>query len=167
MLIAVIIYFIGAILFESLRQPLVVISLIPISFIGVFLTFYLTGFRFDQGGFAAFVLLCGIVVNAGFYVINEYNHILRTSGSSALRCYVKAFNRKIVPIALTVVSTILGLIPFLFEGDGEVFWFSFAIGTMGGMAFSLIALLLYLPLFLPMKPIRKMRILNVAGLIFT
>jgi multidrug efflux pump subunit AcrB len=150
-LITAIIYFIGAILFESLRQPLVVISLIPISFIGVFLTFYLTGFRFDQGGFAAFVLLCGIVVNAGFYVINEYNHTIRASGQSALRDYVKAFNHKIVPIGLTVVSTILGLIPFLFEGDTEVFWFSFAIGTMGGMAFSLVALFFYLPLFLPMK----------------
>jgi multidrug efflux pump subunit AcrB len=56
-----------------------------------------------------------------------------------------------VPIGLTVVSTILGLILFLFEGDTEVFWFSFAIGTMGGMAFSLVALFFYLPLFLTMK----------------
>ena len=150
-LIVVIIYFIGAILFESLRQPLVVISLIPISFIGVFLTFYLTGYRFDQGGFAAFVLLCGIVVNAGFYVINEYNHIAKDSKQTSLRDYTKAYNHKIIPILLTVVSTILGLIPFLFEGDTEVFWFSFAIGTMGGMAFSLIALIFYLPLFLPLK----------------
>ena len=150
-LIAVIIYFIGAILFESLLQPLAVILLIPISFIGVFLTFYLTGFRFDQGGFAAFVLLCGIVVNAGFYVISEYNYLRRSSCQRPLQNYLKAYNHKIVPILLTVISTILGLIPFLFEGEGEVFWFSFAIGTMGGMIFNLVALFFFLPLFLSFK----------------
>ncbi|MDR0954858.1 MAG: efflux RND transporter permease subunit [Rikenellaceae bacterium] len=150
-LIAVIIYFIGAILFESLLQPLAVILLIPISFIGVFLTFYLTGFRFDQGGFAAFVLLCGIVVNAGFYVISEYNYLSRSSCQRPLQNYLKAYNHKIVPILLTVISTILGLIPFLFEGEGEVFWFSFAIGTMGGMIFNLVALFFFLPLFLSFK----------------
>ena len=150
-LIVAIIYFIGAILFESLIQPLAIISLIPISFIGVFLTFYLTGFHFDQGGFAAFVLLCGIVVNAGFYVISEYNHIRGRSRQTPLRSYLGAYNHKIVPILLTVISTILGLIPFLFEGPSEVFWFSFAIGTMGGMVFNLIALILYLPLFISFK----------------
>ncbi len=156
-LIVAIIYFIGAILFESLLQPLAIISLIPISFIGVFLTFYLTGYRFDQGGFAAFVLLCGIVVNAGFYVVSEYNHIRIRSRQAPLRSYLSAYNHKIVPILLTVVSTILGLIPFLFEGESEVFWFSFAIGTMGGMVFNLVALIFYLPLFislgrLPARP---------------
>ena len=151
LLIVAIIYFIGAILFESLLQPLVVISLIPISFVGVFLTFYLTGYRFDQGGFASFVLLCGLTVNAGFYVINEYNHLRKNRPKHPLQNYLKAYNRKIVPILLTIISSVLGLIPFLFEGDSEVFWFSFAVGTMGGMVFNLIALLFYLPLFMPMK----------------
>ncbi len=49
LLIIVIIYFITAILFESLLKPLAVINLIPITFIGVFLTFNLFGFNFDQG----------------------------------------------------------------------------------------------------------------------
>ncbi len=48
LLIIVIIWFITAILFESLLKPLAVISLMPISFIGVFLTFYLFGFNFGQ-----------------------------------------------------------------------------------------------------------------------
>lgn len=43
LLIVVIIFFTCSILFESLRQPLVIISLIPISFIGTFLTFYFSG----------------------------------------------------------------------------------------------------------------------------
>ena len=66
---------------------------------------------------------------------------------SDLRAYVKAFGRKITPIMLTVISTILGLIPFLTDGPKEVFWFDFAIGTMGGMVFSVIAVLVVLPVF--------------------
>lgn len=76
------IYFVCAILFESLRRPLVIIAMIPISFIGVFLTFWLFELRFDQGGFASFVLLSGLVVNAGIYLINDYN-LFRRGGSSA------------------------------------------------------------------------------------
>ncbi|MDD4639086.1 MAG: efflux RND transporter permease subunit, partial [Bacteroidales bacterium] len=46
-IVVAIIYFICAILFESLLQPLYIILLIPVSFTGLFLTFCLTGFRFD------------------------------------------------------------------------------------------------------------------------
>ena len=162
-LIIAIIYFMCAILFESLKQPFIIISLIPLSFIGVFLTFYLSGFHFDQGGFASMILLCAIVINAGIYFINEYNLITkgrpdasgqillgRLSYRSMVRLYAKAFNHKIVPISLTILSTVLGLIPFLMEGPKEVFWFSFAVGAMGGMLFSFVALFLYLPAFLPL-----------------
>lgn len=151
-MIIAIIYFICAVLFESLRFPLIIIGLIPISFIGVFLIFALTGFRFDQGGYASLVMLCGIVVNAGIYILNEYR------GQYALKfypvpmtSYIRAFNHKIVPILLTVLSTVLGLIPFLMDGESEVFWFAFALGTMGGLAFSLIALVLFMPVWVPMK----------------
>lgn len=52
-----------------------------------------------------------------------------------------------MPILLTVVSTALGLAPFLPDGPEEVFWFDFAAGTIGGLLFSLIALVLFLPVF--------------------
>ena len=42
-------------------------------------------------------------------------------------------------------SSIIGLVPFLFDGPSEVFWFDFAIGTILGLVFSVIALVLYLP----------------------
>lgn len=149
-LVIVIIYFICSILFESLRQPLVIIAMIPISFIGVFLTFYLFKLKFDQGGFASFVLLSGLVVNAGIYLINDYNLFRRHGVRPGLTTYLRAYNRKIVPILLTVLSTVLGLVPFVVVSR-EPFWFSFAAGAMGGMLFSMIAILLYLPLLLPMK----------------
>ena len=71
-LIIVIIFFTTSILFNSLKQPLAVIFVIPISYIGVFLTFYWFKLNFDQGGFASFVLLCGITVNASIYILNEF-----------------------------------------------------------------------------------------------
>lgn len=142
-----IIYFVCAVLLESLLQPLCIIIMVPISFIGVFLSFYLFDFNFDQGGFASFILLAGIVVNAGLYIVNDFNQCRK----SHVKNYIKSFNYKIIPIMLTIVSTILGLIPFVWQGQNEVFWFSFAIGAMGGLLFSIVALLVYLPLFLRMK----------------
>ena len=56
---------------------------------------------------------------------------------------------------LTVISTILGLIPFLTDGPQEVFWFDFAIGTIGGMVFSVIAVILVLPVFVLSKKTNK------------
>lgn len=161
LLVIVIIYFICSILLESFVQPLAIIGMIPISFIGVFLTFYLFDFNFDQGGFASFILLCGIVVNSGLYILNDYNNFCRLNNSPGdsqspgeyrnLRLYLKAYNHKIIPVFLTVASTILGLIPFVWAGQNEVFWFAFAVGAMGGLIFSFIAVMVYLPLFMRLK----------------
>ena len=141
LLVAAIIFWITAILFNSLRWPLIIIITIPISFIGLFLGFYWTKMNFDQGGFAAFVLLCGITVNAAIYLISEYHRS---------RNYLRAFNAKIIPILLTVVSTILGFIPFMVGPDSpEAFWFPLALGTISGLLTSLLALILILPLLLP------------------
>ena len=152
LLVIVIIYFICSILLESFTQPLAIISLIPFSYIGVFLTFYLFDFNFDQGGFASFILLAGIVVNSGLYIINDLNNLARKRQTKrTLQLFLKAYNYKIIPVFLTVLSTILGLLPFIWGGQKEVFWFAFAAGAMGGLIFSLIAVLLYLPMFLKIK----------------
>lgn len=147
LIVIAIIFFISAILFDSLKQPLAIIFVIPISYIGVFLTFYFFGLNFDQGGFASFVLLCGITVNASIYILNEYNAIRRAFPKlTPLRAYTKAWNVKIIPIFLTVVSTILGFIPFLI-GEKTSFWFPLAAGTIGGLVMSVIGIFFYLPLF--------------------
>jgi len=68
-----------------------------------------------------------------------------------LRIYIKAFNHKIIPIFLTIISTVLGLVPFVWSGQKEVFWFAFAAGSMGGLIFSIVAVVIYLPLFLKLS----------------
>ena len=109
----------------------------------------------QQGGFAAFVLLCGIVVNAGIYLINEEDNWAANTRKRGIPLYLKAYNHKIVPILLTIVSTVLGLVPFLYDGPEEVFWFAFAVAAISGTLFSILALVVYLPIFLPMR--RKTR----------
>lgn len=154
-LLIVIIFFITSILFNSVKQPLAVIFVIPISFIGVFLTFYLFRLNFDQGGFASFILLSGITVNASIYILNEYNQIRKRKPLlPALQAYLKAWNAKIVPVFLTVVSTMLGFVPFLVGMGKEAFWFPLAAGTIGGLTMSVIGIFLFLPLLLIHK--RKM-----------
>jgi len=147
-LVFVIIYFITAILFESFKQPLIILSVIPISFIGVFLTFYLFDFNFDQGGMASFVLLSGITVNASIYILNEFNKLRKKFvDKKDIEIYLMAYKQKIFPILLTIISTVFGFIPFIIHGQHEVFWFALAVGTIGGLLFSLLAILVYLPIF--------------------
>ena len=98
-----------------------------------------------------FSLLGGIVVNAGIYLSNEEDNWAATSRKRGIPLYLKAYNHKIVPIALTILSTVLGLVPFLYDGPEEVFWFAFAVAAISGTLFSLIALAVYLPIFLPMR----------------
>ncbi|KYG84801.1 multidrug transporter [Roseivirga seohaensis] len=142
------IFIICAILFENLKQPFYIIVTIPISFIGLFLIFSLFDFSFDQGGYAAFVMLGGLVVNAAIFIVNDLNN---TKLKKYNRAVLRAVMGKAQPIMLTILSTCFGLIPFLLEGENEAFWFSLAIGTIGGLMFSTIAVFVCLPVFLTKK----------------
>lgn len=148
-LVILIIYFICAILLESFSQPFVVISLIPFSFIGVFITFHIFNIPADEGVFAALILLCGIVVNATLYILNDFNSIRRSRPALPERiAYLKAYNGKIIPIILSNLATIVGLIPFLLTGKDERFWFALAAGTISGLMFSFIGLIVLQPVML-------------------
>ncbi|MBR4793808.1 MAG: efflux RND transporter permease subunit [Bacteroidaceae bacterium] len=149
--VVLVIFMICASMFESFKVPLMIVLLIPVSFMGLFLAYPIFGVTFDQGGYAAMIMLCGITVNAGIYLTSEYRTIAAATGRHGLKTYIKAYNRKIVPTMLTILSTVLGLVPFLFEGKQNQFWFSFAIGVMSGMLFSVIAIVLVMPVFFPLK----------------
>jgi multidrug efflux pump subunit AcrB len=133
------------VLFENFRQPVYIILLIPISFIGLFLIFSLFDFYFDQGGYAAFVMLGGLAVNAGIFILNDFNN--RKTGVNN-RNILKSVAGKAIPILLTVLSTCFGLVPFLIEGQNEIFWFSLAIGTIGGLVFSLVGVFWIIPVLM-------------------
>jgi len=140
-------YLICAVFFESLRLPLVVVLVIPLSLIGLFLTFAWGDFYFDQGGYAAIVLLGGMVVNAAIFIISDHRRSL-AQARHPNRALLKATAARARTILLTVVSTICGLIPFMLEGDAEVFWFALAVGSAGGLLFSLLVVFWVLPVML-------------------
>jgi multidrug efflux pump subunit AcrB len=142
------IFVLCAILFESLRQPFYIILTVPLSFIGLFLTFAWGDFYFDQGGYAAFVLLGGLVVNAGIFIVNDQNN---STCRNYNRAVLKAVTGKLKPVLLTVLSTCLGLIPFLAGGQSEVFWFALAAGTIGGLLFSVLVTMVILPVLMSRK----------------
>ncbi|MBX2915962.1 MAG: efflux RND transporter permease subunit [Cyclobacteriaceae bacterium] len=135
------IYIITAILFESLKIPCYIILSIPLAFIGLFLAFGWFDFYFDQGGYAAFILLGGLVVNSIIFIVTDIISLKHKSN----RAILKVVTYKIKPILLTILSTCLGLVPFIIGGEHEVFWFSLAVGTIGGLVVSFIYTMLILP----------------------
>jgi multidrug efflux pump subunit AcrB len=147
-LVAGLIFFICTLTFESLKQAAFIVLLVPLSFIGIFLTFYGFGFPFDQGGYTSFLMVAGLTVNSLILIVNDFNGLRRRDPSiPPLDLYTTAFLQKWTPIALSVLSTVLGLLPFTFHGQQEVFWFSLAVGTIGGLVFSLIVIAWLIPLF--------------------
>jgi multidrug efflux pump subunit AcrB len=147
-LAVLLIFFICAVLFESLRQALNIIFLIPISCIGIFITFYYFNVRLDQGGYTSFLLVTGLAVNGLILVVNEFNYLRKRNREwTEAQLYATAIRHKILPIVLTVVSTAAGLVPFLLGGRNEVFWYALSAGTIGGLTFSLVVILFISPVF--------------------
>ena len=151
-LVLLIIYMICAVLLESFRQPFAVVLMIPFSFIGVFLIFYILELKFDQGGYAALLMLSGLVTNVALYIINDINFInkryLKADAEDRIKIYIKAFNAKAMPIMITTASAILSLLPFMINGEEQGFWFTLSAGTIGGLLFSLLGAYLMLPMAL-------------------
>lgn len=132
----VLIFFVCALLFESLRQALNIVLLIPVTCIGIFLTFYWFDVRLDQGGYVSFLLVTGLAVNGLILIVNEFNWLRRHYPDwSEVDLYATAVRHTLLPIVLTVISTAAGLAPFLFGGRNEVFWHALAAGTIGGWCF--------------------------------
>lgn len=149
LLVVVIIYVICVIQFESFKIAIMIISMIPISLIGTFLSFALTKIPFGEGGYASLIMLCGITVNSALYLLSHFIYLIKQSKYSnrnTINTYIYAFNQKITPIMLTILSTVLGLFPFFIDGTNDLFWISFATGLSGGMIFSVIALIFVLPI---------------------
>jgi multidrug efflux pump subunit AcrB len=137
-------YFICALLFESLRLPFYIILTIPVSFIGLFLIFSWGGFYFDQGGYAAFLMLGGLVVNAAIFIVHDYQQGIKKS-TDYNHTLIKVTTNRARTILQTTLSAICSLLPFIWEGQKEIFWFSLAIGVMGGLVFSMWAVFVVLP----------------------
>ena len=71
-----------AALFESLRQPLVVLLTVPMALVGVFLMFFYTDASFTREAWIGVIMMGGIVVNNAILLVDHVNHVRRVERQS-------------------------------------------------------------------------------------
>jgi HAE1 family hydrophobic/amphiphilic exporter-1 len=143
-----IIYIVLAAQFESLLYPATMITTILFSVIGVFWFFLITGTTFTFMAMIGILILIGVVVNNGIVLIDHINQ-LRLAGMSRDEALIEAGRDRLRPILMTVGTTVLGLTPLCIGttqigGDGPPY-FPMARAIVGGLLFSTVVSLLFLP----------------------
>src|SRR5690606_26179623 len=114
----VLVYMVLASLYESLLDPIVVMFSVPLAAIGVLVMLFLTDTTFNTQSFIGCIMLAGIVVNNAILLVDQATE-LRMHHNYALRAaVVEAGRRRLRPILMTTLTTILGLLP-LALGIGE------------------------------------------------
>jgi multidrug efflux pump subunit AcrB len=137
-----------SVLLNHLKNAFIVVSCIPVSFIGVFLIFGLFDSYFDIGGYVAFLLVTGISINSVLYIFNDLNNLKKESSDNGNTLLLKAILGKAEASFITSATTIFGLLPFVLIKSETHFWFSLSIGTIGGTIFSLFAIFIWFPILM-------------------
>ncbi|MFC0878292.1 efflux RND transporter permease subunit [Saccharicrinis sp. FJH2] len=147
LLIAVLLlYFILASQFESLTQPLIVLLEIPLDIAAVLLILRITGTSLNLMSLIGIIVMTGIIINDSILKIDTINR-LRKDGFKLIDAIHKGGQRRLKPIIMTSLTTILALVPFLFGHDlGSVLQRPLAIAIIGGMFFGTIVSLFIVPL---------------------
>ncbi|MBN2636130.1 MAG: efflux RND transporter permease subunit [Prolixibacteraceae bacterium] len=143
----ILIVMILASVFESLVIPFVLMFSIPLAAIGSLLAILLTGNSlFNANTLMGFLILLGVVVNNGIILI-DYTNILRKDGYRKSRALMTAGLSRVRPILITTITTIVAMIP-LAMGKAEyvgAIGAPFAITVIGGLAFSTVLTLVFIP----------------------
>jgi hydrophobic/amphiphilic exporter-1 (mainly G- bacteria), HAE1 family len=139
-----IVFMVTAALYESFRRPFLVILAIPFSLIGLFLAFYLTDTPFGRGGYAAVILLIGIVTTNSIVLVDVISRAC-PGRSVPVDALIAAATSRLRPVLMTTLTTIGGLLPMLLLGDRSSVWYSLALGTIGGLLSSTILTLVVVP----------------------
>lgn len=145
--ILIAIYLVTASLYESLLRPLLLFIHMPLTLIGVVWALKLTGNYWNYLSFLGVFLLFGISVNNGILLLDFINR-LRRKGYSLHYAVLKSCSQRFRPIAITTLTTILGVLPLTFPLEESDVWVGFAIAIVGGLALSTILVLLCMPIFL-------------------
>lgn len=148
LLIAVYLVFaVMAIQFESVIFSLVVLFSIPFSLTGAFLALYITGSSISMTSLIGLVMLAGIVVNNAIVLV-DYAGTLRREGMEVHEALVTAGKRRLRPILMSSLTTIVGLIPMAAGFGGEVEMMQgMAVVVIGGLSLSTVLTLVLIPTF--------------------
>lgn len=154
----VLVYMVMAAQFESLRDPLIILFSIPLAVIGIALILFLTNTTFNMQAFIGTIMLAGIVVNNAIVLI-DYMNLLRRRDKLLLRHAVElAGRRRLRPILMTTLTTVLGLVPMaLGIGEGAEVQAPMARVVIGGLTTSTLITLLFIPTIYTMIEERGLR----------
>jgi len=120
-LVICVLFSLMAIPLGSFRYPALILCLIPFGIIGAFWGHFIYGTTFSLLSIFGVIALAGVIINNGLLIVDQYRSYLPLykSVDQALR---EACIRRFRPIVLTSLTTFLGLVPLLWEGDPEALW---------------------------------------------
>jgi len=132
-------------LFESFRDPFIIIFTIPLSLIGIVAIYLITGTIFNVLTAVGLLVLIGVIVNNGIVLV-DYTNLLRKRGYSLNEACIEAAGNRLRPILMTTLTTILGLLPMaFFPGEGSELVAPIGKTVLGGLSFGTLMTLFLMP----------------------
>ncbi len=142
----ILVYMVMASLYESLRDPFVVMFSVPLAIIGVILMLLLTGTTFNVQSYIGCIMLGGIVVNNAILLVDHINLLRRKEGMTLLEAIEEAGRRRLRPILMTAATTMLALVPLAIGlGEGGEAQAPMARAVIGGLLSSTLITLVFVP----------------------
>lgn len=136
--------------FNSYRHTMYVLSIIPYSLIGIMAGLALTGNSLSFPSIMGFIALTGIVVNNSILLIDMMNSMRKTNPEKSIHdVVVESSARRLRPILLTTVTTVVGMIPLTYAGD---LWAPLAYAVIFGLIFSVLITLVLVPILYSRNP---------------
>ncbi|MDR2797162.1 MAG: efflux RND transporter permease subunit [Treponema sp.] len=146
MVVAIFLVFgVMASLFESFKDPFIIIFTIPLSVIGIVAIYLITGTTFNILTAVGLLVLMGVIVNNGIVLV-DYTNLLRKRGLPLHQACVEAAGNRLRPILMTTLTTILGLAPMaFFPGEGSELVAPIGKTVLGGLSFGTLMTLFLMP----------------------
>lgn len=140
------VYMVMAGQFERFLDPLIVLCSVPLAVIGVVPTMLLTGTTVNMQSLMGVVMLIGIVVNNAIVLVDYTNLLRRDEGLEPVEAVRRACRRRLRPILMTTLTTVLGLLPLaLGIGAGAEMQAALARVVLGGLVASTFVTLVFIP----------------------
>ncbi|MBN1957431.1 MAG: efflux RND transporter permease subunit [Desulfuromonadales bacterium] len=145
LLALLLVYMVLACQYESLRDPIVVMASVPVAAVGVLTTLYLTGTTLNLQSYIGCIMLGGIVVNNAILLVDQAGRLMH-SGLPVQEAVAEAGRRRLRPILMTTLTTILALLPLAFGfGEGADAQAPLARAVVGGLSASTLITLVLIP----------------------
>ena len=139
------VYLVMAIQFNNLAHPIVVMSIIPMTIVGVIAGLFITQRELSIMSGMGVVMLIGIVLNNAILIIDRTNQ-LRKEGYSVNQSIIEAGKHRIRPIFMTTLTTVGGMLPLaLASGTTGNYQAPMATAMISGLLFATLITLILIP----------------------